>query len=88
MSGLNAVRYNPYERQLTKHIIFPTQVEFVAAFAEERIRIKAPLQPTKTPKTFFNVIGSLTKIAENIIVTIGVQLTTIEASTGDVFDNP
>ena len=88
MIGLNAVRYNPYERQLTKQIRLPTQEEFEEEEFEDMININAPLQPINTPTTFFNVIGSFINIAEKIIVTIGVRLTTIEASTGEVIDKP
>ena len=56
--------------------------------ADVRIRSKAPVQPTITPRTFFQVIGSLIKRAAKIIVIIGVRDTIIDALTGVVLLSP
>ena len=55
---------------------------------EVSMRSNAPAQPMSTPTTFLVVMGSLMKIAAKIMVIIGVSVTTIEASTGEVVESP
>lgn len=50
--------------------------------------IRAPDAPTTTPIAFSCVIGSFRMMADNIIVTMGNIVTTMEASIEEVMDKP
>ena len=53
-----------------------------------RIKVRAPMDPRNIPITFFGVTGSFRKRAAKIIVTIGIVVVMIDASTGEVSDKP
>ena len=60
----------------------------LAAAADVRISIKAPLHPISTPSAFLPVMGSFRIRADSSIAKIGIDVVTIEALIGEVMLNP
>lgn len=88
IKSLKRVRYKAKENTDDNTIKLPANELLPPFLFPPSIRISAPEAPMITPIAFLNVIGSFIIIAAKIIVTMGNNVITSDASMGDVLDNP